>query len=177
MASVNGTINKTGLMLVILSITAPFALELVAADPLGGSGAWFGAALIGGAVVAIATGSRSSPFGRRDHRTTYVCGTGRPVRRRDLLPRATPMFYEGIVMQAVMLTVGTAFAMLMALPQRPDPRHREVQDGRGRGHRWHLPDLSATMGLRFFGMDIPYIHGSGMIGIGFSLLRSSAWPR
>ena len=28
----------------------------------------------------------------------------------------------------------------------------------------------ATMGLRFFGMDIPYIHGSGMIGIGFSLL-------
>src|SRR5690606_12327401 len=52
--SVNGTINKTGIMLVILSLTGLFAWNQVADDPLGG-GMWLWGGAIGGLIVALAT--------------------------------------------------------------------------------------------------------------------------
>ena len=162
--SVNGTINKTGLMLVILSITGLFAWNQVAADPLGG-GAWLWGGAIGGLIVAIATVMK--PAWSPITAPLYAALEGLFV---GAVSARYAMFYEGIVMQAVMLTVGTAFAMLMAyrsgLIRATEKFRMGVVAATGGIFLIYL----ATMGLRFFGMDIPYIHGSGMIGIGFSLL-------
>lgn len=77
--------------------------------------------------------------------------------------------YPGIVIQAVGLTFGTLFALLMA-----------YKSGLIRAtENFKLGVTAATGGifliylvgfiLSFFGTGIPYIHESGIIGIGFSL--------
>ena len=77
--------------------------------------------------------------------------------------------FPGIVMQAVGLTFGVLFCLLMAYKSR---LIRVTQNFR-------LGVVAATGGIAvlyvigfigsFFGWNIPYIHESGMIGIGFSL--------
>ncbi len=77
--------------------------------------------------------------------------------------------YPGIVLQAVMLTFGTLFCLLLAYKSgwiKPTENFK-------------LGVVAATGGialvyfisivLGFFGMQIPFIHESGPIGIGFSL--------
>lgn len=79
------------------------------------------------------------------------------------------MKFPGIVWQAVMLTFGTLFSMLIA-----------YRLGLVRAtEKFKLGVYAATMGiffvylagliLSFLGASIPYIHESGPIGIGFSL--------
>lgn len=78
--------------------------------------------------------------------------------------------YPGIVIQAVALTFGTLFCMLALYKSRII----KVTD------KFRMGVASATGAiflvyfvgwiLSFFGRGIPMIHGSGMIGIGFSLL-------
>jgi uncharacterized YccA/Bax inhibitor family protein len=77
--------------------------------------------------------------------------------------------YDGIVLQAVLLTFGTAFGLLGA-----------YQTGLIRAtENFKLGIFAATAGialtylvsivLGFFGMQIPMIHESGLVGIGFSV--------
>jgi uncharacterized YccA/Bax inhibitor family protein len=78
--------------------------------------------------------------------------------------------YQGIVLQAVMLTFGTLFALLFAyrsgLIKVTDKFRAGVVAATGAIFLIYL----ATIGLGFFGINIPFIHESGLIGIGFSLL-------
>lgn len=78
--------------------------------------------------------------------------------------------YPGIAMQAVALTFGTLFCMLMG-----------YKSGRFRLSEKMKLGLFAAVGgifavyfvgwiMSFFGAQIPLIHGSGPVGIGFSLL-------
>ena len=78
-------------------------------------------------------------------------------------------FHNGIVLQAVCLTFGTLFSLLIA-----------YQTGWIRAtENFKLGVFAATGGimlvylasfvLGFFGMSIPLIHGSSWVGIGFSL--------
>ena len=79
------------------------------------------------------------------------------------------MRFPGIVIQAVSLTFGTLFCLLVAYKSR---LIKVTQNFR-------LGVVAATGGicliyfvsfiLGFFGINIPYIHEGGMIGIGFSL--------
>lgn len=77
--------------------------------------------------------------------------------------------YDGIVMQAVLLTLGVLMTMLAAfgfgLVQVTDKFRAGVFAATGGIMLVYL----ATFALSFFGVGIPYIHGSGMVGIGFSL--------
>jgi uncharacterized YccA/Bax inhibitor family protein len=77
--------------------------------------------------------------------------------------------YPGIVLQAISATFGTLFALLMA-----------YQSGLIRAtENFKLGVFAATGGIavvylvsilmNLFGYSVPYIHGSGWIGIGFSL--------
>lgn len=77
--------------------------------------------------------------------------------------------YPGIAMQAVLVTFSILFGML-ALYRLGLVRATE---------KFRMAVVSATLAivlvylativLRFFGMEIPYIHGTGMVGIGFSI--------
>ncbi len=77
--------------------------------------------------------------------------------------------YPGLPIQAVGLTFGTLFALLMAYTsgviKATDRFRRGVVAATGGIAVVYL--ISFVLG--FFGVNIPFIHGSGWVGIGFSL--------
>lgn len=160
--TIAGTVNKTGLSLFILLITASYIWNRGAADPA--LPVWILGSVIGGFIVAIAT-----------------------VFKKTWAPITTPLYaalegialggisvifesqYPGIVSQAVFLTFGTLGALLVAY------RSGLIKAT----ENFKLGVVAATGGiallymlsfvLSFFGVSVPLIHSSGTWGILFSL--------
>ncbi len=161
-----GTVNKTGLLLLLCVITATFAWSQIGFTAAGAVGAgpylWGGA--IGGLVLALVTTFKKewSPVTA----PLYALVQG------FFLGAISAMYnhrFEGIVLQAVMLTIGTLFALLFAyrsgLIRATENFKLGVVAATGGIALLYL----VTMGLGMFGINVPYIHESGLIGIGFSL--------
>jgi uncharacterized YccA/Bax inhibitor family protein len=161
-----GTVNKTGILLLIVLATAMFAWSrfdgpqsLPGLMPL----IWIGA--IGGLVMALVTAFKqtwapvTAPI--------YAALEGLFVGAVSALFEAR---YPGIVMQAVMLTFGTLGALLMAyksgLIKATENFKLGVTAATGAIALLYLVNI----GLRLFtDVSIPFIHESGLLGIGFSL--------
>jgi uncharacterized YccA/Bax inhibitor family protein len=77
--------------------------------------------------------------------------------------------FPGIVLQAVGLTFGTLFCLLLAYSSGLIKVTENFKLGIVAATGGIFVVYLATWILGFFGAQIPYIHGSGMIGIGFSL--------
>ena len=160
--TLGGTVNKTGLSLLILLFTASFIWNRGADDPA--LGAWILVSVVAALIVAMVT-----------------------VFKQTLAPYTTPIYaalegvalggisvifearYPGIVSQAVFLTFGTLGALLMA-----------YRSGVVRAtENFKLGVVAATGGiallyflsfiLGFFGVSVPLIHSSGTFGILFSV--------
>lgn len=76
---------------------------------------------------------------------------------------------SGIVMQAVSATFGTLFALLMAYQSRLIRATENFKLGIVAATGGICVVYLITMVLGLFGIQVPYIHQSGLIGIGFSL--------
>ena len=163
--TLNGTVNKTGLLLVLAVITAAFAwnqVEVTAEGMTGGLYVWGG--LIGGFILAMVT-----------------------VFKKEWSPVTAPMYalvegfflggisavfearYPGIVFQAVLLTFGTLFALLFAYRSGLIKATENFKLGVVAATGGIALVYLATIVLGFFGIDIPMIHDNGIVGIGFSL--------
>ena len=163
--TLNGTINKTGLLLLLAVITAAFAwnqVEITAEGMTGGLYVWGG--LIGGFILAMVT-----------------------VFKKQWAPVTAPMYalvegfflggisavfearYPGIAFQAVLLTFGTLFALLMAYRSGLIKATENFKLGVVAATGGIALVYLATIVLGFFGINIPMIHGNGIVGIGFSL--------
>ena len=166
--SLNGTVNKTGLLLLMTVMTAAFAWsQTMTADGevapaamgylLGGG--------IGGLVLALVTIFKKqwSPVTA----PLYALVEGLFLGAISAMYNAQ---FQGIVLQAVMLTFGIMFALLFAyrtgLVKATENFKLGVTAATGGIALIYL----ATIGLGLFGIKIPYIHESGLIGIGFSLV-------
>jgi uncharacterized YccA/Bax inhibitor family protein len=161
--TIGGTVNKTALALLILLVAASYTWNLGAGDSRVGMLTLVG--LFGGMIAAIAT-----------------------VIRKEWAPVTTPAYaaleglmlggvsvvfeaqYPGLVSQAVFLTFGVLAVLLMA-----------YRSGLIRAtENFKLGVVAATGGIglvyligfvmSFFGASIPLIHGSGPVGIAFSLV-------
>jgi uncharacterized YccA/Bax inhibitor family protein len=161
--TIGGTVNKTALALLILLVAASYTWNLGAGDSRVAMLTLVG--LFGGLIAAIAT-----------------------VVRKEWAPVTTPAYaaleglvlggvsvgfeaqYPGLVSQAVFLTFGVLAVLLMA-----------YRSGLIRAtDNFKLGVVAATGGIglvyligfvmSFFGASIPLIHGSGPIGIAFSLV-------
>lgn len=156
-----GTVNKTGLSLAIL-----VAFAAVSWNGVLGENATVPTLVgaLGGFVVAIVT-----------------------VFKKEWAPVTTPIYaalegvflgavslvfnerYPGIVFNAVGLTFGVLAALLAAYSSgliRPSQNFKlGVTAATGGIALVYL----VSMGLGFFGIQIPLIHGSGIVGIGFSV--------
>jgi uncharacterized YccA/Bax inhibitor family protein len=161
-----GTVNKTGLLLLLCVITATFAwsqISFTAAGPVGaGPYLWGGA--IGGLVLALVTAFKKewSPVTA----PLYALVEG------FFLGAISAMYnhrFEGIVLQAVMLTIGTLFALLFAYRSGLIRATENFKLGVAAATGGIALLYLVTMGLGMFGINVPYIHESGLIGIGFSL--------
>jgi len=165
--TLNGTVNKTGFLLLLTVLTAAFAWnQALGPDgtPAPGFAAYVWGGAIGGLVLAIVTAFKKewSPVTA----PLYALVEG------FFLGAISALYnhlYEGIVMQAVMLTFGTLFALLFAYRSGLIKATENFKLGVVAATGGIMLVYLATIVLRMFGKDIPMIHERGIIGIGFSL--------
>ena len=168
--TLNGTVNKTGLMLLLLVLTAAFSWSQAVVQTPDGPQLAPGAMIyilgggIGGFVLALATVFKKewSPV----LAPAYALVEG-------LFLGAISAFFEarfpGIVIQAVMLTFGTLFALLFAYRSGLIKATENFKLGVAAATGGIFLIYLASFVLGLFNINVPYIHESGMIGIGFSL--------
>ena len=163
--TLNGTVNKTGILLLLAVLTGAFSWSQIEVTQEGATGMgylWGG--LIGGFVLALVT-----------------------IFKKEWAPVTAPLYalveglflgaisalynhmYEGIVTQAVMLTFGTLFALLMAYRSGLIKATENFKLGVVAATGGIALVYLLSMVLRMFGKDVPLIHDSGIVGIGFSL--------
>ncbi|MCL4821981.1 MAG: Bax inhibitor-1/YccA family protein [Vicinamibacteria bacterium] len=159
--TIDGAVHKTGISLLVLLAAAAFVWNggLGDATPLAVMGG-----AIGGLVLALVT-----------------------VFKKTWAPITTPLYaaaqglflggisatyearYPGIVINAVGLTMGTLAALLLAyrsgLIRATENFKLGIVAATGAIFLVYL----VSMVLGFFGVQVPLIHGSGIVGIGFSL--------
>lgn len=161
--TVNGTITKCAVMLLLVVLTAGWTWNMYYS---GGAAVmtWMMVGLFGGLVFALITIFKKqwAPFTS----PVYALLEGLFLGGISAILDAQ---FPGIVIQAVGLTFGTLFIMLMAyrtgLINVTDKFRMGVVAATGGIALVYL----ATIGLGFFGVRVPFIHDSGVIGIGFSL--------
>jgi uncharacterized YccA/Bax inhibitor family protein len=161
--TIEGTVNKTGISLLILIACAALQWNFVFGPAAFLPLIYLG--LGGGFVVALVT-----------------------VFRREWAPATTPVYaaleglmlggvslvfnlrFPGIVINAVGLTLGTLAALLLAYRSGLIRPSENVKLGIVAATGGVALVYLVSMGLSFFGMSMPYIHDSGPIGIGFSVV-------
>lgn len=156
--TISGTINKTAILFFILILGA--AISWYQPSP---PFIWGGA--IGGFIVAMVT-----VFKKEWSPITAPIYAGLEGLFLGGISLQYASMYNGIVFNAVLLTLGTFAAMLMAY------RSGLIQVTQ----KFRMGVIAATGGialvylasfvLSFFGINFGLLHGSGMMSIGFSIL-------
>ena len=162
--TIQGTVNKSAILIGIII----FAGAISWSQFMSGNGIamillWGG--FIGGLIAAIVTIFKKewAPYTA----PVYAAFEGLALGGISALAEIA---FSGIVLQAVMLTVGT-FIVLLAAYRSGLIRATE---------NFKLGVVAATgavglvylisFGMRMFGMEMPYLHSNGLIGIGISLV-------
>jgi uncharacterized YccA/Bax inhibitor family protein len=157
--TIQGTVNKTFILLLLAFFTASWVWR----DPAGML-PWLGVGAIGGLITALITVFKKE--------WAPITAPLYAILEGLVLGGLSAMFeqsYPGIVMQAVSLTLGTLAALLIAY------KSRFIQAT----ENFKLGIFAATGGIcllyvvgwimSMFGVQMPMIHQSGALGIGFSL--------
>ena len=163
--SIQGTVNKTGILLILVLASSVFTwnLYLTTMNPTSVMPWVFGGS-IGGLIMAVVTvfkkqwAAVSAPI--------YALLEGLAMGGISSIFEAR---FPGIVIQAVGLTFGTLFCLLLAYKSGMIRATENFKMGvvAATGGIFVVYMVSWVLGM--FGIGIPFIHESGLIGIGFSL--------
>lgn len=160
--TIQGTVNKTAISLGILMVTAFWTwgqfYQGVNVNPLMMGGA------IGGFIVAMITifKKTAAPL------TTPIYAALEGLFVGGISAYAESRF-PGIVIQAVGLTFAVLFALLAAYSSGMIPVTQNFRLGVAAATGGIMLVYLASFVMSFFGSSIPFIHESGLLGIGFSL--------
>jgi uncharacterized YccA/Bax inhibitor family protein len=163
--TLQGTVVKTALLVVILLVTATYTWSQAAAGPTTVSYGLLMAGGIGGFITAFVTVfiPKISPF------TAPIYAALQGL----LLGAISAVFetmYPGIVIQAVGLSVGVLAVMLFVygtgILRATEKFKIGVAAATGAIFLVYLVDIVAS----WFGKGLPFIHEAGLVGIGFSLV-------
>jgi len=162
--TVQGTVNKTALLLLITTVAAAFTWRLFWQGAGGGTNLWLTAGAIGGFVIGLVTIFKKTwaPFTAPLYalcQGLFIGGLS------SIFERQMP----GIVIQAVMFTFGTLAALLAAYSGGLIRASAGFRTGIIAATGGIAIVYLASMVLGFFQIQIPGIFGNGMIGIGFSI--------
>lgn len=163
--TINGTVNKTGIMLLLLIASAAYTWSQFIEGNFDSLSMWMIIGIIGGLVIAFVTVFKktwapvTAPL--------YAVFEGFALGGISAILESS---YPGIVIQAVALTFGTAGCLLLAYKSGVIKATENFKLGifAATGGIFLIYAVGAIM--RFFGSGIPYIHENGLIGIGFSLV-------
>jgi len=162
--TINGTINKTLILLVLVIVPAFWLWDMFYTQGQAAVSPWMMGGLIGGLVVAIATIFKQTwaPYTA----PVYALLEGLVIGGISAYAEAQ---FKGIVFQAVALTFGTLFALLVAFRTGVIKVTDKFRMGvvAATGAIFLVYMVSFVIG--FFGVSVPFIHTGGTIGILFSL--------
>ena len=161
--TIQGTVNKSLLLFVIMFIPALWTWNMIAAgaSPM----LYMGVGLVGGLIAAMVTIFK--PTAAPISAPIYAAIEGLFLGGVSALFEA---MYPGLVIQAVSLTFGTMFMMLIAYRSGLIKVTEKFKSGvvAATGAIAIVYFVSFIMSM--FGMHMPMIHEGGLMGIGFSLL-------
>lgn len=167
--TLDGTVNKAGILLILLVASAAFVWHLFISSAGGGAatglvGLLMIAGVIGGLIFAIATILKKtwSPISA----PLYAISEGLFLGGISAMLEAS---YPGIVIQAVGLTFGTLFALLLAYKSGLIKATENFKIGVVAATGGIAIVYLVTIILGFFHIRMPFIHEAGPIGILFSL--------
>ncbi|MFA5516619.1 MAG: Bax inhibitor-1/YccA family protein [Desulfuromonadales bacterium] len=162
--SLQGAVNKTVILLALVVIGASWTWNLFFSQGAPAVQPWMIGGFIGGFVVAMVT-----VFKQQWAPVLAPIYAGLEGVALGGISAIFEVQFPGIVIQAIMLTFGVLFGLLLAYKSRLI----KVTDN------FRLGVVAATGGIAlvylvsivggFFGWQIPFIHASGTIGILFSL--------
>ena len=164
--TLSGTVNKTGILLVCAMATAAWTWHLFTqsrdvSDVMG----LMMVGMFGGLIFAMVTIFKKewSPITA----PAYALLEGLVL---GGMSAVVELRYPGIGVQAVGLTFGTLFALLMAYRSGLIPVTQKFRMGMAAATGGIMVFYLVEMVLGFFGVQFTSINGSGVIGIGFSLI-------
>ena len=164
--TIGGVVEKSAFLLLLLVATAAFGWSQVERSELTTRlPGWLLLAVFGGLGIAILTivKPKLSPYTA----PAYALVEGLVV---GAISAVYAQRYDGIVLQAVGLTIGV-FAMMLALyALRVIKVTDKLRSGILVATGAVMLTYIASFVLRLFGADVPFIHDTGAVGILFSLL-------
>lgn len=160
--TLQGTINKTGFLLFLTFGTALYTWNLVHTNP--GTGMpWVLGGAIAGFILALITSFKPT--------WSPITGSLYALAEGLFLGGLSAMYeqqFQGIVLQAILLTGGTCLALLAAYTTGLIRATENFKLGIVAATGGIALVYLASIVLGFFGIQIPFIHESGLFGIGFS---------
>jgi len=161
--TLQGTVVKTAVLLVLVLVGAAFTWTQVASNPQVTYTYMIAGAVVG-FILALVTifKKTAAPY------TSPIYALAEGV-FLGALSAVFEMHYPGIVPQAVGLTFGTLAALLAAYSSGLIRATENFKLGVVAATGAICLVYLVSIVLNLFGSGIPYIHGSGWIGIGFSL--------
>lgn len=156
--TIQGTVNKTFILFLLLCVTAVFTWHQYFAGNDIQALIWIG--LGGGFVVALVTifVKKAAPYTA----PLYALLEGLAIGGISAMFETQ---FEGITTQAILLTLGTLFSLLLAYKSGfikvTENFRLGVFAATGAIFFVYLADFV----LRFFGMGVPFIHETGLVGI------------
>jgi uncharacterized YccA/Bax inhibitor family protein len=162
--TLQGAVNKTFILALLLVISGGFSWQLVQANPQLSGMLSIGSALVGFILVLA---SSFKPTWSPIIAPAYGVVEGIFV---GVISARYSGLYDGIVLQAALLTLGILFALLFAYQSRLIQATENFKLGLVAATGGIAIVYLASIVLSFFGIQIPLIHQSGLVGIGFSLV-------
>jgi uncharacterized YccA/Bax inhibitor family protein len=158
-----GTVNKTALLLAIVFVSAVFTWQKALANPASAMPWMWGGAIVG-LVLCIVTCFKKEWAAVTG--SLYAAAEGLFV---GALSALYELRFQGIVLQAILLTIGVLLALLAVYSMRLIKATENFKLGVFAATGGIALVYLVTIVLSFFGIHIPYIHESGLMGIGFSV--------
>ena len=162
--TLQGAVNKTFILALLLVISGGFSWQFVQANPQLSGMLSIGSALVGFVLVMA---SSFKPTWSPVVAPAYGLVEGVFV---GVISARYSALYDGIVLQAALLTLGILFALLFAYQSRLIKATENFKLGLVAATGGIAIVYLASIVLSFFGIQIPLIHQSGLVGIGFSLV-------
>lgn len=164
--SINGTINKTGILLVLAIVSAAFTwMQFVSTGSAASVAPWMMFGMIGGLIAALVT-----IFKKEWSAVTapvYALSEGLVLGGISAFFEAR---YPGIAIEAVALTFGTLFMLLFLYRTRVIRATEKFRIGVFAATGAIALFYLLQMVLGFFHVNVfSSVYGSGLIGIGFSV--------